>query len=130
MDKIQIRNKEELEKMFQEVTNSKEVKIAELKAKMQDLESRLAQISAMAVTTIPATSNVASNTDFESLHSFSLEATIPSPTSASLTIPIQEQLKKRDQTITELQEQLMQSSNDIRVGGPCIEHSQSGVSSY
>ena len=130
MDKIQIRNKEELEKMFQEVTNSKEVKIAELKAKMQDLESRLAQISAIAVTTTPATNDVASNTDFESLHSFSLEATIPSPTSASLTIPIQEQLKKRDQTITELQEQLMQSSNDIRVGGSCIEHSQSGVSSY
>ena len=121
-----IREKE-LEK---EITDSKEVKIAELTANMQDLEIRLAQISAIAVTTTPAITHidVASNTGFKSLHSSSLETTISSPTSSSLIIPLQEQLKKRDQTIAELQEniqqlraQLMQSSDNIRVDGPCIQ---------
>ena len=133
-----IRNKEELEKKLKQVTDSKEIEIA---AKIKDLESRLTQRSAIAVTTTPATSDVASNTDLESLHSFSLETAIPSPTSTSLTIPTQEQpslqLKKKDQTIAELQERIQQlqtqqtkSSDDTGVGDPCVEHTQSGVSLY
>ena len=132
-----IRNKEELEKKLKQVTDSKENEITELNAK-KDLESRLAQSSAIAVTTTPATSDVASNTDFESLHSFSFETGIPSPTISSLTIPAQEQpsvqLKKRDQTIADLLERIQQlqaqqaKSLDTGVGDPCVEHTQSGVS--
>ena len=129
----------ELEKKLKQVTDSKEAEVADLTANMKDLESRLAQRSAVAVTTTPATSDVASNTDFESLHSFSLETAIPSPTSSSLTIPTQEQpslqLKKKDQTIVELQKtiqelqaQLAKSSGDTGGSDPCVEHTQSGVS--
>ena len=132
-----IRNKEELEKKYKQVTDSKEVKIAELNANMKNLKSRLAQINTLAIAPGSATTHtdVASNTDFELLHSFSFKETIPSLTSSS--IAIQEQLRKRDQTIAELQEsiqqlqaQLMKSSDGTGIGGPssCVEHIRSGVS--
>ena len=126
---------DKLEEKLKKVTDSKEAEVA---ANIKDLESRLAQRSAVAVTTTPATSDVASNTDFESLHSFSLETAIPSPTSSSLTIPTQEQPSlqlKKDQTIVELQKkvqelqaQLAKSSGDTGASDPCVEHIQSGVS--
>ena len=129
----------ELEKELKQITDSKEAEVADLTANVKDLESRLAQRSAVAVTTTPATSDVASNTDFESLHSFSFETAIPSPTSSSLTIPAQEQpslqLNKKDQTIVELhkkiqelQAQLAKSSGDTGASDYCVEHTQSGVS--
>ena len=129
-----IKSKEdEIEKLTQAI-DSKEFEIAELAADKKDLEEKLARRHTR-VSTTQATSNQGT----EVLQGCSRESTHPSSNNSALTTVASENLlatlREREQTIEklskrveQLQKQQVKSSDDSGVGGPCVEHTQSGVS--
>ena len=128
-----IKCKENEIKKLTKVVDSKEFEITELIADKKDLEEKLARRHTRVITTSQATTFY-SNQGADVLQGCSRESTHPSPKNPALTTVASETLKERDQTIERLSkevEQLKQqvkSSDDSGVGGPCVEHTQSGVS--
>ena len=132
-----IKSKEdEIEKLTRAI-DSKEFEIAELAADKKDLEEKLARKRSKVSTTQATTFD--SNQGVEVLQGCSRESTHPSSNNSALTTVASENLlvtlREREQTIEklnkkveQLQKQQVKSSDDSGVGGPCVEHTQSGVS--
>ena len=118
---------DEIEKLRKDIY-SKEFEIAKLSADKKDLEEKLAQRRSRVSTT-----QVDSDQGTEVLQDCSKESIHPSP--ALVAISSESLLREKEQTIEKLskevewlQKQQMKSSDDSGVGGPCVEHTQSGVS--
>ena len=119
----------EIEMLTKDV-DSKEFEIAELIADKKDLEEKLARRRSKV--SIPQVTTFDSDRGTEVLQ----ESTHPSPkNSALITVASEGLLREKEQTIEklskeveQLQKQQIKSSDDSGVGGPCVEHTQSGVS--